>query len=386
MPQNSRIFYQFLGVHSLLIGIFPFYLPVYLWKEGFDLGAISFFIALSGLGFCLGMWVWDRLRWKIDLIGLMGVSFAIEIVLLLVVQFLEMGTDTLIFLGIVYGIYNSFFWTTQRALFFDLVTVDNSGRKYGNFQIFVGLLLQIGILIGGLLLETTSFVYLLYVSMFIGSLGMVMLWKSKPSYPETLTSRPSIKIKDVIAFKDAEFSRTIFFVDGFYLFLESFFWVISLFLLAHESFTKLGLMVMALAVIFGILFYLLKNTIDKLGRKRIYFFAVILYSAAWVLRALVEDTLMLEILFVFLVSITFFTSFFRLAMNKRFYDLAKTTLSHDYLILKSYYSQISIAICFGLVALASTHVQNSDVLLEYTYWIAAALAPTFFLYGMKRYR
>ncbi|MFT5506687.1 MAG: hypothetical protein ACI8XC_004415, partial [Gammaproteobacteria bacterium] len=36
MPTNSNTFYQYLGLHSLLIGIFPFYIPVYLWKQGFS--------------------------------------------------------------------------------------------------------------------------------------------------------------------------------------------------------------------------------------------------------------------------------------------------------------------------------------------------------------
>ncbi len=386
MPQNSRVFYQFLGLHSLLIGIFPFYLPVYLWKEGFSLGAVAFFISLSGLGFCFGMWVWDRLRWKISLIALMSVSVLLEVVLLLNIQHLDMDGKVLIMLGLIYGTYNSFFWTTQRALFFDLITLDNSGRKYGNFQIFVGLLLQIGILIGGFLLETTSFIYLLYVSITIGIVGMVFLWRSHPSYPETLVSRPSVRIRDIIKFKDKEFSRTIFIVDGYYLFLESFFWVLSLFLLAHESFATLGLIVMVLAVIFGALFYILKNTIDKLGRKRIYLFAVSVYGIAWGLRAVVGDQLTLTMLFFTLVLITFFTSFFRLAMNKRFYDLAKTTVGHDYLIIKSYYSQMSITVCFGVVAFVASQTGRSENLLEPVYWIAAAIAPVFLLYGARRYR
>ena len=82
MPPKSRTFYQFLGLHSLLIGIFPFYLPVYLWKQGFDITEISYFISISGAGFCLGMWVWDRLRLKVSLTSIIAWSLILELALL----------------------------------------------------------------------------------------------------------------------------------------------------------------------------------------------------------------------------------------------------------------------------------------------------------------
>ena len=385
MPEQNRTFYLFLGLHSLLIGIFPFYLPVYLWRQGFDISAISVFISLSGLGFILGMWVWDRLRWRINLISVMFVSFLLELVLLVFAPYLFFGTGVLITLALLYGCYNSFFWTTQRALFYDLVTVENTGRKYGNFQIFVGLSLQIGILIGGSVLETTSFMYLVYVSLVIIAIGMVLLWRLRPQYPATLTSRPSILPNRVFRFKDREASKLIFIIDGFYLFLESFFWVITLFLLARESFSTLGLLVMGLAVIFGILFYLLKNFIDQFSRNTAYIVSVVLYAASWGLRALIDNQWSLEVLFFVLVLITFFTSYFRLAMNKRFYDLAKTTIAHDYLIIKSYYTQASIAVCFIIVAGVSLFFEQPQEILIPVYWVAGILAPCFLWYGTNRY-
>ena len=385
MPFNSRIFYQYLGLHSLLIGIFPFYLPVYFWKQGFDLSEISFFIAISGAGFCLGMWIWDRLRLKVNLTTIIALSLLLELGLLVNIYHLKMSFDLLLSLGLLYGIYNSFFWTTQRALFFDLIDTGSSGRKYGNFQIFVGVSLQIGILIGGVLLETTAFVYLLYLSAVIALIGFIILYLNRPEYPITLQNTPSLSIRTIFNFKDQESSRTIFLIDGFYLFLESFFWVITLFLLAHESFTTLGILVISLALIFGILFYLLKNTIDQLGRRRIYLFAAILYCASWGLRAVVEDTFALEILFVFLVVITFCTSFFRLAMNKRFYDIAKLTIAHDYLLLKSYYTQFFIIIGFSAIGFIAMNVHDAQTMLVYTYWAAAIGALVFLIYGAKRY-
>lgn len=385
MQSLSRTFYQFLGLHSLLIGMFPFFLPVFLWKNGFDLGGVSLFIGAGGIGFCIGLWAWDRLRVRISLLQLISLSLVLEVLLLLNVMVLGMDINVLVLLGISYGVYNSFFWSTQRALFFERVDTSNSGRRYGNLQIFVGLLLQIGILIGGLLLEKKGLPTIVLASIVVSAVGLTMFILGRSETPLTLPSFEPVSLGDITRFSDGDNSRTVFIIDGLYLFLESFFWVISLFLLAHESFTTLGIIVLSLAVIFGLLFYLLKNMIDRLGRKKVYRLSVVLYAGSWALRAIVDGEMSLTWLFVFLVSITFCTSFFRLAMNKRFYDLARESLSHRYLILKSYFSQITIALCFGLFGIFTLGTTDSEILLVPIYWAASAGAFVFLLYGRPRY-
>ncbi|MDD9854890.1 MAG: hypothetical protein OXU88_01780 [Gammaproteobacteria bacterium] len=378
---TTRTFYLYLGLHSLLIGIFPFFVPVYLWKANYGLGAVSVFIALAGFGFCAGLWAWDRLRLRIDLVSMIALSLLLELLLLLNVYVLDMDmtVPVLVSLGLCYGIYNCFFWTTQRALFFEIIEPANSGRKYGNFQIFVGALLQVGILLGSLLLERGSLILVIALSGIAALVGFLLLLAGKPEYPGVLTATPALRLREVFAFRDRHASRAIFMLDGVYLFLESYFWVISLFLIARESFTKLGIMVLSLAVIFGILFYLLKNTIDRLGGARVYRLAVLLYAASWGLRALTDETLSLELLFIMLVLITFSTSMFRLAFNKRFYDIAKQTLGHRYLVLKSYYSQAAIFILFIVFGWA---VAGADAgLLAPVYWAAALVALAYFIYG-----
>ena len=219
----------------------------------------------------------------------------------------------------------------------------------------------------------------------IAIVGFLLILRSRPEYPQTLAEHDSLKFSDILRFEDREHSRLIFFADGFFLFAESFFWLITLFLLAHESFSTLGIIILSLAVIFGILFYLLKNIIDKLGKKRVYIFAVFLYVASWILRALIDESMPLNLLFVFLVAITFCTTFFRLAMNKRFYDLAKLTRSHDYLVLKSYYSQFAIVFVFAAVGFFSYRFESSEILLVPLYWTSAVLALVYLLYGSKRF-
>ena len=220
---TTRTFYLYLGLHSLLIGIFPFFVPVYLWKANYGLGAVSVFIALAGFGFCAGLWAWDRLRLRIDLVSMIALSLLLELLLLLNVYVLDMDmtVPVLVSLGLCYGIYNCFFWTTQRALFFEIIEPANSGRKYGNFQIFVGALLQVGILLGSLLLERGSLVPVIALSGIAALVGFLLLLAGKPEYPGVLTATPALRLREVFAFRDRHASRAIFMLDGVYLFLES---------------------------------------------------------------------------------------------------------------------------------------------------------------------
>lgn len=381
---GRNTFYKYLALHSLLIGIFPFYIPVYLWQQGFDLGDICFFISLAGLGFCVSLAVWDRLRRVIRLTSLVGVSLGLEIALVGSAYTLDNSWPGLLLAGFIYGTYNCFYWTTLRALFFDLTDIHSTGRKYGNFQIFAGVSLQLGIVTGGVLLEKSGFITIVVASSVIALAGFFIITHNKPEYPHSLSQTDSLTTGKVIRFTDPYHSKLIFIIDGFFLFAESFFWVLTLFFIAHQSFATLGTLILLLAVIFGILFYLLKNTIDRLGRKRVYFLAVILYAASWALRAVTTDDLALHLLYVLLVVVAFCTAFFRLAMNKRFYDLARFTLAHDYLILKSYYTQIVVAVLFALLGLYSSWFESDASLLVVIYSGAAALSLIYLLYGWQR--
>jgi hypothetical protein len=156
-------------------------------------------------------------------------------------------------------------------------------------------------------------------------------------------------------------------------------------MIAHESFSELGIMILSLAAIFGVLFFLLKNVIDRLGKSRVYTLAVYLYALSWVLRGFTSDQLPLDQLYISLVVITFCTTFFRLAMNKRFYDLAKLTRSHDYLVLKSYYTQFAIMIIFATFGMLTFRLEADETLLNIAYWSAAALALVYLMYGAQRH-
>jgi hypothetical protein len=60
---------------------------------------------------------------------------------------------------------------------------------------------------------------------------------------EAVKLTQSLGILAVFRFKDTVHSRWVFVIDGVFLYLESYFWVISLFIIVRESFLRLSLVV-----------------------------------------------------------------------------------------------------------------------------------------------
>ncbi len=384
-PENRpKVFYHYTGFHSLLIGLFPFYIPVFLWKLGFTLAEISYFIACTGFGFCATLWLWDRVSKRVGLQTIIGGSFLVEAALLSAV-FLADSVWFLPLLALLNGAYNCFFWIVQRVLFYEMVSPENSGRHFGNFQIFVVIVLKIGVFTGGILLEKHGFQALYLLSILIALLGALSLrfFQADLRLPSILLNERPHSLPDLLRFKDGLRSKLIFSFDGVFLYLESYFWLISLFLIVRESFWHLGLLMIALTVTFGLLFFFIKNSIDRTDKQKIYTLAVILYMGAWLLRGNVGEEMASPLLFPLLVLITFCTSFFRLAFNKRFFDHAKQTSGYQYILAKSYYSQFYIGVIFTGLGLLYSRWPEAAPSLGYSYLVAGVVALLYLCYPLQ---
>lgn len=352
-------FFQFLGTHSLLIGLLPFFLPVYLWTHGLSLEGLCLLIGASGLAFCSALTAWQQAAKRWPLRRLIALTFLLEVVLVFIVGILttvpgaalfqpppepEAGQSTTILvaalvIGTANGLYNAFFWTTQRILFLRQLGHNDSGRQYGNLQIFVTLILKVGILLGGVVLDNGGFVWLLGLS--AGISLVASNWLARACSPDRCLRPESIQISlmQSLRFKDNRGSRTVFAIDGIFLYLESHFWTLSLFLLVREDFSRLGVAVVLLALTFAIAFYLIKNHIDKLPVAIVFKVSVWLYACSWLGRVMIGDSAPDTGVLVLLILIAFFSSFFRLAFNKLFFDIARRSESEPYLLFKSYASQ-----------------------------------------------
>jgi len=380
MRDLSRTYYLFLGFHGFLLGLFPFFLPVYLYKNGSPLSDIALFIALSGLGFIVTLWGWDRLRSNLFR-RMIIVSLLLELSVVLSVYF---GVDLTI-VALLNGGYNCLYWMIQRILFFSAVSPGNSGRKFGNFQIFVLVVLKLGIFVGSILLGRFGLIAIGILSLIVTCVAILIFsYRSEDclEIPALLQQRPSIRILDLISFKDRYYSRLIFAIDGVFLYLESYFWLISLFLLVGESFVKLGMVVIGLALFLGVLFFIIKNRIDRLQVQKVYQVAVLLYALSWVMRGSISGDMSYSLQMCMIVLIGFSTSLFRLAFNKRFFDLARLSTGYEYIFLKSYYSQFFLAFVFLFFAAILKEFSKSVELLPFIYWLAAGLTFFYLKYRM----
>ncbi|NQZ30524.1 MAG: hypothetical protein HRU06_04575 [Oceanospirillaceae bacterium] len=389
-PTNSKTaqqqFYLFVCSHSFLIGLFPFFLPVYLYKQGLEMAQISFFIAASAVTFTLGMYAWDVIKTKLTPQQLLALCYALELVMVSSVIFtgphITQHPALAYIIAATYGAYQCFFWTTQRALFIQRSSDKDTGNKYGNFQIFVVAALKVGVLIGGFLLDDANLYLLFFISLVVIVLSYIAVLKIPGELHWPFLTKPVTPITTIIRFSDNYRSKPIFALDGFFLFIESFFWLLSLFLILKQSFMQLGLMIIAITVTLAVVFLLLKSKIDKLPEQLIYVISVVGYGLSWVLRSQLDESTALHYQFIFLCTIAFLTALFRLAFNKRFYDIALHYPKTPYILMKSYYSQMALVVFFGLLGWVFTSQQTLES-LNLGYWLAALLTPLYFIYKTR---
>lgn len=242
-------------------------------------------------------------------------------------------------IGAANGLYNAFFWTTQRALFLGQLGQNDTGRQYGNLQIYVSIILKLGILSGGLLLDHGGFAWLLAISAVVGAIAGYVLCSANESEPLLDGHTELVTLWQSLRFKDQRGTAGMFRIDGIFLYLESHFWTLSLFLVVQQDYSRLGIAVVVLALIFAAFFYIIKNRIDQLLISTVFRIAVWLYAASWIMRLGLNERSSGASLLIILIIITFCSSFFRLAFNKLFFDAACRTHSISYLLMKSYASQ-----------------------------------------------
>ena len=398
----SRQFYLFSGFHSLLIGLLPFFLPVLLWQQGASLAVIAAFIGLTGVGYIITLWCWDRLRFQQRWRTIFILSFFLELLLVGTLAYAD-NNLFLIGLALINGAYNCFYWSTQRYLFSEITSQANSGSTFGNFQILVVILLKLGILLGAYLLENQGVNAILLCSFISASIALVLLLSNQPTSsahasnnissrlkPDSVTSQADAKhstlsAKQVIGFKDTNNSTLIFLLDGPFLFLESYFWVLSLYFLSNQNVLELGIVIVSLTFLLSALFYFIKNKIDQATPQKIFSLAVTLYALSWVLRAQLDASTHDLLLYSTIILIAFLTTFFRLAFNKRFFDVSRNDKPYPYIILKSYYSQLGIAVFFGASALLLSFIEGEKIEQALTafYWFVSPFALIYGFYAKK---
>jgi hypothetical protein len=382
---STRPFYLYTGLHAFLIGLFPFYLPVYLYSSGMGMSRICLFVAATGAGYCLTLYLFDRLRTRLTPTSFISFSFMSELLLLAIV-FWQGSSVAVIPTGLVNGVFACIFWTVQRLLFVSSVHSGNSGNHFGNAQLLVMLSMKAAILLGGLLLEHgRENAVLLCSSILVAS--AVAIFMTRPvaaTMSREFSSAPPLSLKSVLRFNDNLHSRPVFIIDGVFLYLESYFWLISMFIVFREDVSSLGLATVILGLLFGTIYLAIKTTIDRYADQPLYRLTVMLYLFSWLLRAYIDEIDNQAAMMTTLAVIAFCTSLFRLSFNKRFFDNAKLSIACHHIVVKSYISQFFLSIFFLLGAVFFAQPFSEGQQLTPAYLTAALLTPVFLLYRKKR--
>ncbi|RBW46504.1 hypothetical protein DS885_07960 [Psychromonas sp. B3M02] len=384
MSALTRTFYLFTGFHSFLLGLMPLFIAVILWDKGLTISDIASFIALTAVGFILALYYWDRLRAQHSWTKLISLSFLLQS---LFVMLLIWGShDYLISIGaLVNGAAGCFYWSTQRLLFQAITEDNNTGNTFGNFQILVVFALKVGVLIGSYLLGMEYFVGLLVLSLALSLLGFVWVNKSLNNHTQLdkLKQVPAFTLQQVAKFQDQHRSSLIFVVDGLFLFLESYFWMLTIYMLTQENVMQLGLILIALSILLALIFFVIKKYIDRVNAQKIYRIAVLGYAFSWAIRGFLDKEMDSLVIYSGLLLAAFLSNFFRLAFNKRFYDIARQDKPTRYIICKSYYSQFMLVVFFSIIAVFTMTSDTAIHQLQVIYYLCTPLVLVYFVYGQR---
>ena len=367
----ASYFTVFSAIHSFVIGLLPFYLPILIWQQYQQLAPLTTFIAWTGAGFVMALWVWNQLFTRGYWRTLVVLSFVLELGLIYVALF-HVASTHLIILGLLNGLFNCSYWMLQRILFNSISGGNNTGRLFGNLQLILGLSLKLGILFGGYFMQKQPWV--IFVLSLIAGLGFCMMALNSLTTPALVYKHSDhAQPKSIISLRD----KVVFLVDGPFLYLESYLWVVSIFHLTNSNTSQFSLTVIALSLALAFIFYFIKNTIDKQPQYRLYQVATLLYFGSWLMRGWISADWSGFAIGLGLLSIAFATALFRLYFNKRFYDKAKQQANYHYLVSKSLYSQLGIVVFFsGFTALSNILTFS----LSQVYWAVLPLIAVYILY------
>jgi len=380
----TKLLYIFIFVNTLISGIFGIFLPVYLFDIGFLFSEISFFIAISAFAYFLSLFAIERIISKFEVKKLMTFTFLIYFLMISLIYLFNKSKFFLIMLGTLSGIYLSFFWIIQRLLFLNSIEYSNIGEKFANIQIFVLVISQLSILAGAYTLENFDFgtVYWISIILLVFSIFLISIGNDKNlTFKENEQAYEPMTISYIKNFKDSHNSKFIFTIDGIFLYLETYFWLLVIFLFLNSNFLNAGLIIILVTVIFYFLYLFIRNIVNKSNSKILFNIAVFFYSLSWFLRYFFDISANNSISYVLIIIIGFFTMLFRLVYNKFFFKIAKQTLLSKYIFLKSYYSQFFILISFFIFGIIFTLFNQSEQVFKLIFLIASISS---FLYLYQR--
>lgn len=374
----KKLLYTFLFTNAFISGIFGLFLPIYLYKMGATFSNITLFIAINAFFYVITLRVIEYIIPKINLKHLTQITFLTYGIFITSIFFThDINFKNLLILGFFNGIYLSLFWTIQRLTFLTTINEKNLGKQISNIQLFIMFISKIGILIGGFILENLGFKYVFLITIILLSLStLYTIFHKTQSQNYTFTHYKPHTLKEILTFKDNHNSKLIFIFDGLFLYIESYIWLLVIFLYVG-SFFELGILIILFSVIFITIYSFIRKIIDKTPEKKLIKYKTIIYGFGWFLAGIfvfIENTKLQSVLILF---IAFFNILFRLTFNKIFFKISKNTLKERYIFLKSYYSQFVIFLGFLTFSGIFYYFENNYKIFGIIFFIAFLLSPIY---------
>jgi len=396
MLNLKQTFNVFVAIHFFLNGLLPVYVPVFLIQHGYGLEWVMGFVSVGAIGFLVALHVWKKWYFRDGLKPIVAASLVAQVGLIASLIFFD-HVAWLVISALLYGGVNCFLWTSQRVLFIAMLNsskqVEPTGKLLGNLQILAVVAIKLGLLVGAFLLAQELFSMLFGLALLVVIIGAVVFSRRVPnsilcvSQLSPNNEETQLSLWRMLAYRDGHYSSVIFYIDGVFLFAESFFWVLTLYFLSQQNIQQLSFVLVVLSAILGVVFWLVKNRIDHINPQKVYLAATLGYVISWGLRAEASVEMSPYLMHLVILAVAFLTAFFRLSFNKRLFDNAQSGSPLTYLMAKTYGSQVGAVVCFGVMAagvyLHWFALQLDAQHLGVIYWSLSILSGLYLLYQLK---
>ncbi len=154
----SKIYLTIAG-RSFAIALIGIFVPVYLFKQGFDIKYVFLFYSIISATFALTVMFSAKLSTKIGIKHGILISMPFLIMHYILLQFITTNTINWIFFlsPIAAGLHSSFFWLNFHIDFAGFSSKKLRAEQVGGYQILCSILAALGPVIGGIILLSLGF-------------------------------------------------------------------------------------------------------------------------------------------------------------------------------------------------------------------------------------
>ena len=170
------IFQAIMTFIKSLIGIF---VPVYLYKVGFSIAEILLYSMAIGLTYLILIPTSIKIIKKLGFKYTLLITIPIYFTHILVLNFLETSIIFYHLAWLSFGTYMAFFWPAMHSEIAMNGSSKHRASQMGTLQILTTLFATLAPLVGGLVLEVSSYYVLLVISSIILFIGIIPLIVSK---------------------------------------------------------------------------------------------------------------------------------------------------------------------------------------------------------------